>query len=42
MYSEDKDMLKKTIEGIKGNIIELVANGIPSHEIVICVVMDGI
>ena len=42
MYSEDKDMLRKTLIGISKNILEFNQKGIASHEIGVFVIMDGI
>lgn len=42
MYSEDKTMLRKTLAGVSNNIATFVQNGIPSDDIIVAVVMDGI
>jgi hypothetical protein len=35
-------MLRKTLAGISNNIAYFAKNGIPSDEIVVAVIMDGI
>ena len=42
MYSEDKNMLKRTLNGVAENIAMFVKNGIPSDQIGVFVIMDGI
>ena len=42
MYSQDKTQLKKTFNGIANNIATFVKNGIPSDEIGVFFIMDGI
>lgn len=42
MYSEDKHMLKRTLEGVKKNIAKFVENGVSCDEIAVFVIMDGI
>lgn len=35
-------MLRKTLSGVSNNIATFVKNGVPSDEIIVAVVMDGI
>lgn len=42
MYSEDKKMLKSTLDGIKMNINNLVRSGVNTDKIGVFVIMDGI
>jgi hypothetical protein len=42
MYSEDKSMLKRTLSGIRQNILTFHKNQISSNQIVVVVIMDGI
>ena len=43
VYSEDKRMLKKTLEGIKNNYEEFYEKAaIHSHQIVVIIIFDGI
>lgn len=42
MYSEDKNMLKSTLAGIRENMDYFARSGVSSDKIAICVIMDGI
>ena len=42
MYSEDKEMLNKTLKGVAKNVASFYENGIHPHEIGVFVIMDGI
>ena len=42
MYSEDKPMLKRTLEGIADNIDLLIEKGTSPDDIFIAVIIDGI
>jgi len=42
MYSEDKPMLKRTLEGIADNIDLLIEKGTSPDEIYVAIIIDGI
>ena len=42
MYSEDKGMLRKTLNGVEKNIASLVRKGLSPDKIGVFVIMDGI
>lgn len=42
MYSEDKPMLKRTLEGIADNIDLLIEKGTSPDDIYVAIVIDGI
>ena len=42
MYSEDKRMLKRTLEGIADNIDLLITKGMSPDDIFVAIVIDGI
>lgn len=42
MYSEEKEMLSRTLSGVRENISTFVQNGVRADKIVVCVVIDGI
>ena len=42
MYSEDKPMLKRTLEGIADNIDLLIEKGTNPDDIFVAIIIDGI
>lgn len=42
MYSEDKPMLKRTLEGISDNIDLLIEKGTNPDDIFVAIIIDGI